>query len=52
MTHVSDEKTISATGKSWEEWFALLDAAGAREITHRAIAVWVTPTSFSGLCPF
>lgn len=28
----------TATGRSWEEWVDLLDSAGAREMTHTAIA--------------
>ncbi|MGH2538207.1 MAG: SRPBCC family protein [Candidatus Promineifilaceae bacterium] len=26
-----------ATGKGWQEWFAVLDAAGGRELDHKAI---------------
>ena len=29
----------AATGRAWDEWVELLDAAGAREMTHSAIAV-------------
>lgn len=29
----------SATGRSWDEWVDMLDAAGAREMAHSAIAV-------------
>jgi Domain of unknown function (DUF4287) len=28
---------VKATGKSWDEWFAILDAAGARNMTHKEI---------------
>jgi len=32
------EKLTDATGKTWDEWFAILDRWGARERTHRDIA--------------
>jgi hypothetical protein len=32
-----DEAVAAATGKRWPEWFALLDAAGARKWTHQQI---------------
>lgn len=35
---ISDEAVKERTGKSWAEWFALLDAVGARELGHAAIA--------------
>jgi hypothetical protein len=34
----SDEAVKSRTGKTWAEWFAILDARGARRWTHREIA--------------
>lgn len=34
---MSDEAVQSKTGKSWEEWFAILDAAGGREMSHQEI---------------
>ena len=37
----SDETIRLRTGLGWDEWFALLDAWGAGERTHRDIARWV-----------
>ena len=37
----SDEAVLRATGKSCDDWFAILDAAGARELAHREIAVYL-----------
>jgi uncharacterized protein YndB with AHSA1/START domain len=35
---MSDEAVKSATGKTWSRWFKLLDAAGAKKMTHQEIA--------------
>ena len=35
----SPEAVLRATGKSPEDWLAILDAAGARDMTHKDIAV-------------
>lgn len=35
---MSDEAVASKTGKTWSEWFKILDAAGAKKMTHQAIA--------------
>jgi hypothetical protein len=37
----SDEVVRSNTGRSWDEWFALLDAWGAVERPHPEIARWL-----------
>ena len=37
LTGTSDEAVVRATGKSWAEWLALLDAAGGREMNHKQI---------------
>jgi hypothetical protein len=34
---VSSDAVARRTGKSWAEWFALLDAAGAAELDHKGI---------------
>jgi hypothetical protein len=34
---VSSDAVARRTGKSWAEWFALLDAAGAKELDHKGI---------------
>jgi uncharacterized protein YndB with AHSA1/START domain len=38
----TDDATIrERTGRGWEEWFDLLDEAGAAEMSHREIARWL-----------
>ena len=37
----SDETIRERTGRGWEEWFDLLDEAGAADMTHRATARWL-----------
>ena len=34
---MSDEAVRAKTGKGWDEWFAILDAAGARSLGHKEI---------------
>jgi uncharacterized protein YndB with AHSA1/START domain len=34
---MSDEAVQAKTGKTWDEWFAILDAAGARTLGHKEI---------------
>lgn len=34
---ISDSAVQSATGKTWDEWFAVLDAAGAASLDHQSI---------------
>jgi hypothetical protein len=38
---VSEEAVRNGTGRGWNEWFAILDAAGAVSWKHRDIARWV-----------
>jgi uncharacterized protein YndB with AHSA1/START domain len=33
----SDERVLAATGKTWAEWLAILDAAGAQSLSHKEI---------------
>jgi len=35
---IGDAAVRKATGRSWDEWFAILDKAGARKMPHRDIA--------------
>jgi len=35
---ISSEAVKAKTGRRWEEWFAVLEAAGARQMKHQAIA--------------
>jgi hypothetical protein len=37
----SDEVIRERTGRGWEEWFDLLDEAGAAEMPHREMARWL-----------
>ncbi len=39
--NISDEAVQKATGKSWSEWFAVLDAADATTMEHKAIATYL-----------
>jgi uncharacterized protein YndB with AHSA1/START domain len=34
---MSDEAVQAKTGKNWKEWFAILDKAGARKLSHQEI---------------
>ncbi len=47
---VSDDAAKAKTGKKWEEWFQMLDKAGARMMDHREIAHYVS--SNCGLTPW
>jgi len=38
---VSDEAVQKATGKTWAQWFTLLDKAGARKMGHKDIAAYL-----------
>jgi uncharacterized protein YndB with AHSA1/START domain len=40
-TDVSDAAVRKATGWGWDDWFALLDAAGARDWSHKKIVAWL-----------
>ena len=35
---ISDAAVRKATGKSWDEWFAVLDSEGADALPHKQIA--------------
>lgn len=41
---ISDAAVQKATGKTWKEWLAILDRAGARRRAHRDIAAYVYKT--------
>lgn len=38
---ISTDAVRKATGRSWSEWTRILDHAGARKMTHKAIAAWL-----------
>jgi uncharacterized protein YndB with AHSA1/START domain len=38
---VGDEAVKTATGKTWREWFAILDRAGGKTMSHRDIVRWL-----------
>ncbi len=35
---ISDESVIKSTGKSWNEWFSILNKSGAKKMEHKEIA--------------
>jgi len=39
---MSDEAVKAKTGKTWKQWFALLDKAGAQKLTHKAIVKYLS----------
>ena len=39
---MSDDAVMARTGKTWSEWFAILDAAGAAKMTHPQIASYLS----------
>ena len=39
---MSDEAVQSKTGKTWDEWFAILDAAGCREMDHQQVVAYLS----------
>ena len=38
---MSDEAVNAKTGKNWEQWFAILDKAGAKKMNHQEIAKYL-----------
>jgi uncharacterized protein YndB with AHSA1/START domain len=40
-TPIGDESVKNATGKTWEEWFAILDSAGGEGMTHKEIVAFL-----------
>src|SRR5690625_2175048 len=45
---VSDDAVREATGKGWNEWFALLDESGADSMSHKAIAAMLATPDHLG----
>jgi hypothetical protein len=41
VPRMSDDAVRRATGRDWNEWFALLDNWGAADHEHKAIATWL-----------
>lgn len=39
---MSDEAVAAKTGKTWKEWFAILDKAGARKLSHQEITKYLS----------
>ena len=39
---MSDEAVKAKTGKTWKEWFAILDKAGATKMTHQEIVKYLS----------
>ena len=40
-TRMSDEAVQAKTGRTWPEWFAILDAASAQQMTHQQIVAYL-----------
>ena len=38
---VSDEAVHAKTGKTWKEWYRILDAAKAKKMAHKEIAAYL-----------
>lgn len=38
---IGDDAVRAATGMTWPEWFAILDAAGAQKMTHKEIVAYL-----------
>jgi uncharacterized protein YndB with AHSA1/START domain len=38
---IGDDAVQAKTGKTWAQWFALLDKAGAKKLSHKEIAAYV-----------
>ncbi len=38
---MSDEPVKAKTGKTWKQWFAILDKAGAKKMSHQEIAKYL-----------
>jgi uncharacterized protein YndB with AHSA1/START domain len=38
---MSDEAVKAKTGKTWKEWFAILDKAGAKKMSHQEIVIYL-----------
>src|SRR6185503_2883307 len=39
---LSDEAVQAKTGKTWKEWFAILDKAGAKKLSHQQIVKYLS----------
>jgi Domain of unknown function (DUF4287) len=42
MPTINDAAVKARTGKTWSEWFAILDKAGAKKMNHKEIVAWVS----------
>jgi hypothetical protein len=38
---ISDAAVQAKTGRTWQEWFAILDAAGAQKMNHKTLAAYL-----------
>ncbi len=41
---ISDAAVLNRTGKTWEDWFSILDAGGARHASHKEIVALLART--------
>lgn len=45
---ISDDAVRAKTGKTWKAWFSTLDKAGAKNLSHKEIAVWLSKRGLPG----
>ena len=48
LAGVGSDAVKARTGKSWSEWLAVLDAAGARAMNHKQIVAFLGPYDLGG----
>ncbi|MBZ5536330.1 MAG: hypothetical protein LAO31_10280 [Acidobacteriia bacterium] len=41
-SRMSDEAVQGKAGRTWKEWFSILDAAGARKMNHKEIVAYLS----------
>ena len=44
MPRMSDDAVQAKTGKTWKQWFSILDKAGAKKMTHQEIVKYINET--------
>ncbi len=47
-TRMSDEAVQAKTGKNWNEWFKILDQAGAKKMNHKEIVAYLNQKHLVG----
>ncbi len=49
---VGDEAVKERTGKSWRQWYTILDRAGARELDHKGIVAYLVRKYGESISPW